>query len=120
FFAYSPEQQGVTALQPHDLLAFPRSGDQERVNLVLRKPWLTAAPADVAHLRPRGDQVKDLLRHEVVVQHYFSALQNARRLHCQQFRIPWTRSYQVNFSFSNWCVHGLVPAATHSDSQRHL
>ena len=60
------EDEGVAALQPHDLAAFLREAHQQRVDLVLRGSTAAAALADIEFLRAFRDG-DDLVRNQRVM-----------------------------------------------------
>ena len=84
--------------KPHNLMAFPRCGDEQGMNFFLEPARLHAEFADIAHLRGGGNQVEDLWRNQVVVQYDLGGTKYVHRFDGQEIGITWTGSHQIDFT----------------------
>src|SRR5262249_57167173 len=97
-FSGAPEDSWITALESDHAHAFASTGDHEGMNCSLRNMFLSTALSDACHKSLRTGQSQDLLRYQVVMQHYVCSPEQGRCLSRQQFRIAWPGADEINFA----------------------
>src|ERR1700693_1835546 len=97
-FRRPPKQQRIATLQPHHHFMFSSRSHQQRINIVLRQPFL---PAPLSHINPfhsRWNQSQYRRAHQRIVQHHSPSPQQPHRRHRQQIRIARPSSHQKYFA----------------------
>ena len=92
-FAAKRRLSWIDRHKPNDLMSFPGSGDQQRMDFFVEMLRLGAQLVDVADLRGGRDQVQNRSGDRVVVQDDFGCPEDVHRMGGEEFWISCTGSH---------------------------
>src|SRR5258706_11826521 len=104
-FTTTPEDERVTALQPHYRVTLLRIIDEQSVNLLLFHAVVTRSFADIHAFRLRAYFFKQLWADQAIIDHHISCTQAAQPLDGNQIGVGRACSDQVDLAMGSPLMH---------------
>ncbi len=97
-FAATAEDEGIAALQSHNLLALARVANQQRLDLALIGAMFARPLADINQFRAAGGEFQQLVVCQFVEENRVGGFETALTLERQQLRIPRPGADEINLA----------------------